>query len=452
MFNIQDFGAAPNIEVLQTNAIQAAIDACHNTGGGIVTVPPGSYHISTIYLRSNVSLHLENDAVLVGSHNLTDYPEISDLFIDAVGHVRGKCLIYGRDLINSSITGNGTIDGNGSAFKIDESNRPLLVRYVNCHNISLSDIYLRNSAAWVVHLFRSENIQIHRVTINSHVNSNNDGVDIDSCKSVQISNCSIDTSDDAICIKSTDSNICEDIKVTHCNLKSIWGALKIGTETFGDIRNITFSNITIRDTFGGGLKIISMDGSRVENIIVDTITMENVSGPIFLRLGSRLRTYYKNQVARKPGTLKNITISNIDIHVIEEGYLLYGKYPRKAGIIATGIPGHLIENLNFNNLNIIFPGDTNFKIPISYNVPEQEAEYPEFPMFHPLPSWGFFFRHINEITLRHITLKTENTDARPPIFVDDVKNINISDTTINNLPIDNHSQLVINQSPLSKPL
>jgi polygalacturonase len=442
MFNILDFGAVPNLEILQTRALQAAIDACEHAGGGRVTVPAGNYYISTLNLRNNVTLHLENNSFLLGSKNLNDYPNITDTFIDAVGHTRGKCLIYAKNIYNSSITGNGTIDGNGGAFELDENNRPFLIRYIDCNDVRLKNVNLLNSAAWVVHIIRSQNVQIHGVNIKSHANSNNDGIDVDSCNNVHITDCTIDTSDDAICIKSTDSKACENIKVYNCSLKSVWGALKIGTETYGDIRNVVFRDIKIRDTFGGGLKIISTDGSHLENILVDNIAMENVSGPIFIRLGSRLRTYYKNQVKRTPGILKNVVISNINIRVIEEGYLLYGKHPRKAGIIITGIPNHTVESVILDNLNVLFPGDSTFTTQTPYNVSEQEADYPEFPMFHPLPSWGFFLRHIKGITLKNINMKTEHTDKRPAIFIDDVQDTHFKDIKINQQLFDEQSQMI----------
>jgi len=447
MFNITDFGAKPNLEILQTGVIQVAIDTCHSKGGGTVVIPKGKYYTSTLYLRSNVNLHLEFESYLIGSKNLCDYPEIDDTFIDAVGHTRGKCLIYAKNIKSSSITGAGTIDGNGSSFKYDEDNRPFLIRYINCYDICLQNISLKNSAAWVVHLLGTENARINGINIYSHANSNNDGIDIDSCNNIEISNCDIDTSDDAICVKSTDSKICENIRVYSCILKSIWGALKIGTETYGDIRNISFHDIKIRDTFGGGVKIISTDGCRLENVSIENISMENVSGPIFIRLGSRSRTYYKNQQVRVAGTLKNILLRNISIRVVEEGYYLYGKYPRKAGIIVTGIPGHSIENVIFENLNVIFPGNELSFERSFYNVPEQENEYPEFPMFHPLPSWAFFLRHVKGLTLKDTSLNTVKADSRPVIFTDDVKDLKVSNIVVNNQQFDFETEIISKRLP-----
>ena len=246
--------------------------------------------------------------------------------------------------------------------------------------------------------------------------------------------CDIDTGDDAICIKATRATPCENIVVTGCVLRSVWGALKLGTESAGDFRNIIFSDIVIRDTHGGGLKILSMDGCRLENVQANNIIMDNVSGPIFIRLGSRLRQYFAGQPARSVGILRNISIRNVTMRVWEEGYLLFGKLPRKAGIIVTGIPGHQIEDLSFENIDVTFPGGGTEEEAARHDVPEQESEYPEFPMFHPIPAWGFYLRHAKNVRFRDVRLRTTDCDARPPFFAEDVQQLRLNEVEINGQP------------------
>ena len=425
MINLFDHGVIANSAAVQTAAIQAALDACAAAGGGTVLVPAGTYHTGTLRLRDRVTLHLENGAVLKGSAAIADYPEVVGSFVDAVGQKRSRCLIFAQDAVGVSLTGQGTIDGNGGAFGYAEDGRPFLLRMVDCRDVQVLGITLRDSPGWVSHYLGCENVLIQGVTLYSHANGNNDGIDIDSCRRVRIAACDLDCGDDAICIKATRATASENIVVTGCVIRSVWGALKLGTESAGDFRNIIISDCVIRDTCGGGLKIISMDGCRLENVQVNNIIMDNVSGPIFIRLGARLRRYHADQPERPVGVIRNISLRNITGTVWEEGYLLYGKLKRKAGIIITGVPGHPIEDLRLEGIRFTFPGGGSEADAAHHAVPEQPAEYPEFPSFHPIPAWGFYLRHIKGVSLRDVDLKLAGSDARPAIFTDDVSGLRL---------------------------
>ena len=428
MISIADHGARPGLPGIQTAAIQSAIDACSAAGGGTVLVPAGLYETGTLILRSHVTLHLDNGATLKGSPYIGDYPEVAGGFTDAVGQKRNRCLVYANGATGAAITGHGTIDGNGSAFGYEEDGRPFMVRFVNCTDVKVTGVTLKDSPGWVSHYLGCENVLIHGITICSHTNGNNDGIDVDSCRRVRISDCDIDTGDDAICIKATRATASEDIVVTGCRISSVWGALKLGTESAGDFRNIIFSNIIIRNTHGGGLKLISMDGCNMENVIAENLIMDNVSGPIFIRLGARLRRYFEDEPARPVGSIRGVSIRNIRIKVWEEGYPLYGKLPRKAGIIVTGIPGHPIGDVTFENLRVDFPGAGKLS---EAPVPELETEYPEFPTFHPLPSWAFYVRHVEELTLRSCHVSSREPDPRPAFHFEDVRSRNVHEVTAN---------------------
>ncbi len=429
-------GVRPGLETVQTAAIQAVLDTCSANGGGTVFVPAGTYETGTLTLRSNVTLHLDNGAVLRGSPRIEDYPEVTGGFTDAVGQKRNRCLIYANGITNAAITGQGTIDGVGGAFGYEEDGRPFMVRFIDCKDVQVTGITLKDSPGWVSHYLGCENLLIQGMTIRSHTNGNNDGIDVDSCRRVRISACDLDCGDDAICIKSTRATPSENIVVTGCVIRSVWGALKLGTESAGDFRNIIFSDIVIRDTHGGGLKIISMDGCRMENIQVNNVIMDNVSGPIFIRLGSRLRKYFADQPDRPTGILKNVSIRNVTMRVWEEGYLLYGKLPRKAGIIVTGVPGHCVEDLSFENIDVTFPGGGTAEDAAHHDVPEQEKEYPEFPSFHPIPAWGFFLRHARNVRFRDVLMRTASADARVPFFTDDVEQLRLNEVEVNGQPFD----------------
>lgn len=428
MTDILSHGARPNAPQVQTRALQAAIDAAAAGGGGTVRVPAGLYRTGTLVLRSHVNLHLEGGAVLKGSEDIGDYPEVVGGFTDAVGQSRNRCLIYAQGTTGTAISGWGAIDGSGGAFGFEQDGRPFMIRFIDCRDIQVSGVTLKDSPGWVSHYLGCENLRIHGLSISSRTNGNNDGIDVDSCRRVRISDCDIDTGDDAICIKSTRATPSEDIVVTACRISSTWGALKLGTESAGDFRNILFSNIVIRDTEGGGIKLISMDGSRMENVVAENIIMDNVSGPIFLRLGARLRRYFPDQPVRPVGSIRGISIRNVTINVWEEGYPLYGKYPRKAGIIFTGLPGHPIEDVTMENVRVVFPGGE----PVSTAaVPEMEGEYPEFPVFHPLPSWALFLRHVRGITFRRCAFSTREADGRPAVFLEDAEDCAFPESSAN---------------------
>jgi hypothetical protein len=436
MISITAYGAKPGGEAAQTKAIQAALDACGEAGGGTVSIPPGVFITGTLVLPSQVTLHLENGARLKGSPRREDYPEVAGGFTDAVGQKRNRCLIYSAGTTGVAIAGEGTIDGNGGAFGYEEDERPFMIRFIDCTHVRVTGVTLRDSPGWVSHYLGCEDVLIHGVSIHSHTNGNNDGIDIDSCRRVRIAQCDLDTGDDAICLKSTRSTPCEHIVITGCIIRSVWGALKIGTESAGDFRHISISDIVIRETHGGGLKIISMDGSRLENVTVSNVFMDRVSGPIFIRLGARLRRYHPDHPPRPAGELRGVTLRNITGTVWEEGYPLYGKWPRKAGIIITGIPGHCVEDLRLEGIRFRFPGGGTREDAARVDVPEQEAEYPEFPVFHPLPAWGFYVRHVRGLVMRDVALELDAAEARPAIFADDVEGFSLENVTAEGKPLD----------------
>jgi hypothetical protein len=267
----------------------------------------------------------------------------------------------------------------------------------------------------VSHYLDCENVVINNVTIQSRVNLNNDGIDIDSCQNVRISNCHIDTGDDAICVKATLNKASQNITVNNCVIKTSCAALKLGTESIGDFKNIVMSNCVIHDTEHGGIKLFSVDGARMENVIISNLIMDNVMGPIMMRLGERSRTYHEGQEPKKTGCLKNVLISNVIANITENE-----RCP--AGICISGIPGNNIEDVTLENINISFPGGCAEKRE-NIEVPENIENYPTFNMFGPLPASAFYIRHTKDITLTNVKIRFSKPDARIPIFCDDVQNL-----------------------------
>lgn len=448
VWNVKDFGAIDDGVTLNTESIQKAIDACNKAGGGTVTINGSTFVSGTLLLKSNVTLNITENTVLLGSVNPNDYPVV-DPFIDATGQFRGQCFIGAVDVENVAITGKGTINGQGEVFtpknvkktieklgieikvpdfssiiakdnkyvnnNIRYSNRPFLVRMVRSKNVKLKDIHLRQPAAWTLHFYQCNGFEVDGIDIHSHANRNNDAIDIDSSINGVIKNCNIDSGDDAICFKATSPKPSQNVLVENCKLKSHWGAIKFGTESMGDFKDITIKDCFIYDTRGGGIKMLSVDGANIDNILIDNIKMENVEMPIFIRLGERGLTYRGAQ--KKPvGSINNVKISNITATV---SALKDCRITPTTGFFFTGTPNHKIGNIQFENINVTLPGggtEDDAKI----IVPENETQYPEFTMLGAVPAYGVYARHIEKLETKNVVFNLKTEDKREETVLIDV--------------------------------
>lgn len=447
-YDVREHGAVDDGITVNTKAIQSAIDECTKAGGGTVSIDGGTFVSGTLLLKDNVTLHVTENTTLMGSVNPNDYPVV-DPFIDATGQFRGQCLIGAIDVQNVAITGKGTINGQGEMFtpanvkktikelgieirepnfsdliakdnkyvskNIRYSNRPFLVRMVRAKNVKLRDIHLRQPAAWTLHFFQCDGFVVDGIDIHSHANKNNDAIDIDSSINGIIQNCTIDSGDDAICFKSTSPKPSSDVLVKNCKLKSEWGAIKFGTESMGDFRNITIQDCFIHHTRGGGIKILSVDGANIANVLIENIEMENVEMPIFIRLGER-GLVYRDAPKQPVGSINNVTIRNIKASVRE---LADCRTQPTAGFFFTGTPNHKIGNIKFENIEVSLPGggtDEHAQIV----VPENETEYPEFTKLGAVPAYGVFGRHIENLKTRNVSFNLRSEDKRNETVLIDV--------------------------------
>ena len=422
-YNAADFGAIADGKTLNTEAIQQAIDACNQDGGGTVILEKGDYVSGSLLLKDNVTLHIAEDAKLIGSSNPLDYKSI-DTFTDATGQKRGNCLIGAKNATNIAVTGKGTIDGNGEAFlsknikaKIKElnitktegfgTNRPFLLRFVNSSQIKVQDVHLRQPAAWTCHFYQSNDILVDNVSIYSHAHKNNDGIDLDSSYDAVIKNCDINTGDDAICIKTTSPKPTYNVKVSDCKLRSDWGSIKFGTESMGDMYNIDIKNCQIYDTKGGGIKILSVDGANIHDVTIDGIQMDRVDMPIFIRLGERLRTY-RDAEKQAVGSITNVVIKNIkgNARVLDSSRV---KPP--SGILITGTPNHKVGKITLENIELELPGGGSEEDTMA-KVVEDVERYPEFSFFKVLPAYGLYGRHIENIQTNNVVFTLNGDDKR----------------------------------------
>ena len=413
-FNVRDYGAKGDGVAFDTAAIQAAIDACNSAGGGTVVVPAGTYLTGTIELKNNVGLRLEKGSVLLGSKNLDDYPECVPNLRSYTDKYTRHSIIYAESAENIAITGEGTIDGQGAAFDNTTYARPNMMRIISCRNVSVRGIRMLDGAMWTCHFLSCTDVSVSGVTIRSRVNKNNDGLDIDGCRNVRISDCDISSGDDAIVLKSTSPLPSENVVISNCVLSTACNAIKMGTESNGGFKNVAISNCVVYDTRLSGVALEIVDGGTMDGICVSNIAMNGVGCPIFVRLGNRARPYKPDAEIPGIGVLRNVTISNIEATASDT-----------VGCSITGMPGHPVENVSLDHVRIRFPGGNDGSA-VAAAVPEAAEKYPEYKMFGVLPAYGFYCRHASNLSFTDVQVSFEKTDARPAVVCDDVEQLEVT--------------------------
>lgn len=448
-FNILDFGAVPGGKMLNTEAIQDAVDAAHQNGGGKVIIPEGKFLSGSIVMKSGVELCVQEGGVLLGSTNPQHYIKLN----------RWKAFIIADGQEKIAITGRGEINGQGRqlalnidslfyAGQIDSSDynfvemrpkwylRPQLIEFVRCRNVVVKQVTLKNAACWVQTHDRGENILIDSVRTESDAFWNNDGIDIQDCRNVRVTNCYVNTADDGICLKSQLADeLCDSIYIGNCIVRSSASALKFGTVSHGGFRNVVIENIRVFDTFRSAVAIECVDGGVLENVLVQNIEATNTGNAIFIRLGQRTGDH--------AGVLRNVTLRNIRVDVAFErpdyAYEIRGPalpfFHNTFPSSITGIPGHPVENVTLENIEINYPGRGNSGLaylPLTRldGVPEAESAYPEFSMFGELPAWGFYIRHVTGLTMKNIRIGIDHPDYRPAFVLDDVGDATIDPVRI----------------------
>jgi hypothetical protein len=431
-FLVTKFGAQGNGHLPDTDAIQKAIDTCAaatpKNSTAIVRFPPGRYLSGSLLLKSGVTLHLDQGATLLGITDPNAYRAI-DPFTEGTGHELGFAFIGAVDATNVGIEGSGVIDGQGrevlAALKSgDRNRRPFLVRFVRCTNVTLRDVHLRQSAVWTVHFSQCHNVTAAHVNINSHAGANNDGIDIDSCELVHLSDCDIDTGDDSICIKTTSVLPCRDITVTNCRLRSNCATIKIGTESAGDFDNIHISQCQLLDARLAGIKLLSVDGAHLQNVEISDITMLAGHIPIFLRLGARLRTFRPGDPKKQPGSLGNIRIRNLN--ATAEG----------PAILISGIPEHRVSNVRIQDLQLKLTGGGTEE-DAAASLPEAVEAYPEITMFgRHLPAAILYARHVDGLEVSGLQASFDRPDQRPQKVLIDAENVTTPEWKLRSGPPD----------------
>jgi polygalacturonase len=424
--NMRDYGAAGDGLQLDTKAIQTAIDKCAASGGGTVLLADGRFLSGTIYLRSHVTLRFEAGATLLGSTNVADYPHNIPAIRSYTDKYVKQSLIAGENLENVGLVGDGLIDGQGGSFIKNRErpyeNRPFLIRLVNCRDVRVEGLRLRNSAMWMQHYLACERVTVRGIRVWNFSNANNDGIDLDGCKDCIVSQCVFESDDDGITLKSTLNRPTECVTISDCIVRSHCNAIKLGTESNGGFKDITIANCVVTSPreinviygHGRGLSGISLelvDGGQLERIAIANITIQGVSVPLFLRLGDRARPFKQDVPPPPIGSFRDVVINNIV--ATEVG---------KIGCSITGQPGHPIENVLLSNLTFTFEGGGTREL-TAKEVPELPKQYPECLMFGELPTYGFYSRHVSGLRFSNVRLRTAKPDLRHAMVFDDVADL-----------------------------
>ena len=453
-WNIIEHGGYNNGKELNTTIIQKLIDTCSITGGGTVYFPPGDYLTGAIIIKSNVTIYLETGSTILGSKNIDDYLSIQPEFKALRTNQPTKQLIYAEKEKNIAIKGSGTIDGQGGSFEKKSWNdegitRPHMLQFIECTNIVIEGITMKNSGAWMQHYLACDYLTIRGIKVFNHCNYNNDMLDIDGCRYVTVADCIGDTDDDALTFKSTSPRTCENITVTNCVLSSHCNAIKMGTESTGGFKNITISNCvvvpsSVESLFFGkrnglaGIALEIVDGGEMDGIIVSNIRIKGTIAPVFLRLGNRARPHTSGIPRPGIGSMQNIQISNI-----------LATNAGTNGCAISGIPGHQIENVTLSNISIQVKGEGKADHQVG-SVPENEAEYPESNMFGTLPAYGFYTRHVNNIHFDNIQLSFNNTEERPAMVFEEVNDLVLRGVYVESEDNVDHSVLMKKVSDYTK--
>ena len=448
VFDVRHYGAKGDGTTIDTPAINRAIAAATAAGGGTVRFPAGTYSCYSIHLKSNVALYLDQGSTIlaaavpeggVASGACYDpaEPNTPGESYQDYGHNHWhNSLMWGEGLENIAILGPGLIWGKGlsrgggqkpRAETPGEGNKSIALK--NCHNVLLRDFSILKGGHFGILATGVDNLTID----NLKIDTDRDGMDIDCCRNVRVSNCSVNSPwDDGICPKSSFSlgyaRATENVTITNCyvtgayvlgtTLDGTWkrwpegsrvnptGRIKCGTESNGGFKNITISNCVFDGCRGFALE--SVDGALLEDITFTGITMRDCTNtPIFLRLGARMR----GPAGVPVGTLKRIIISNV---------VSYNSVSRFGGAgLISGIPDHPIEDIKINDLYMEHRGGGTREM-ADRVVDEQVTGYPEPARFGDIPASGFYVRHVKNIEFTNVEIAWSESDARPVFSLNSV--------------------------------
>jgi polygalacturonase len=426
-FNILGFGALADGKTINTKAFCDAINACAQDGGGTIYVPAGNFLTGSIRLKSNINLYLEAGSILTFVDDVNEYPVVNSRWEGVQREVYASC-IYGENIENVSVTGHGTLEGQGEFWwklfreKKNEYPRPKFISFHGCKKVLIEGITLKNSPSWTINPICCENVTVDKITILNPANSpNTDGINPESCKNVHISNSHVDVGDDCITIKSGTEDTaervpCENITVTNCTMVHGHGGVVIGSEMSGSIRNVVISNCVFEGTDRGiRLKSRRGRGGVVEDIRVTNIVMKDVMCPFIMNLyyfcgpkGDEKYVWDKNPypITEETPAFRRIHFSHITAREISAS----------AGFLY-GLPEQAVEDITFDNISIAMAEDA------EPGMPDMLAG------LEPMKQRGFFVCNAKDVFFNNVTVSGHEGAA---FLVEDSINVEFNRCRANN--------------------
>ena len=461
IYSVNDFGAIADGKTLNTKALQEAVDECSANGGGIVRFNMGRYVLSTVFLKNNVKIEIPEGTEILGAERYYDYAQEEKIdypiYQDSSHTYFHPSMFVGVDCENVCITGGGKIDmrsvwdEDGVRGEAIKHRGAKCIALKNCKNAEISNLEIHNATDLAVYFAGCENVDVYGLKMRVYI----DGISPDNSKNVRIYDCDVETGDDGIVLKSSYTlnrlDICKDIHIRNCKIKSRCNAIKFGTETNGGFEKVLIENIAIKETRITGISIESVDGAIIDGITIRNVTMKNVNAPIFIHIGRRMR----GPAGRETGKIQNVTLENItaegpyeEYEIIPWNYFSYKANDTLQKPWAFGSAEHFddndsgntaesdwqmtsnicglkespLENIVLRNVHLKLDGGVK---EYKKEVPEDAQDYPEvFVYGRILPAKGIYFRHIKDLTLENVTVSTYRKDEREDFVFDDIKNFN----------------------------
>lgn len=445
VYNIRDFGAKGDAKTLDTGALQAAIDACHKDQGGTVLVPAGVFVIGTVELKSNVTLRVAAQGKLLGSADGKQYSAADAIPLSGDATLRdgNVGLLFAVNAENITVEGPGSIDGQGAQFRSPArgvpppsgrggSQRPYHLLFYRCKNLRVRDIFLVASAFHSVRVIQSDFVWLQGLRIYNRVNGNNDGFHFISCEHVHLSDCDVQSQDDACALFGS----CKNVTITNSTFSTRWSVFRFGG---GNPENVVISNCVIYETYGCPIKMHFGRESQVQNIVFSNLVLQDVTGPISVDLAPQPRGGDTPEVTSASGFVRNIMFKGIRAQVVAEGQQ-FPDMPFKSGyrpgetrqcIVLNCVGDWFLEDVVLSDVQVTYDGGGTAE-EAQREVPQVAGEY--FEIGTP-PAHGLYARKVRGLSLNNVRFEVEQPDLRPAVVLD-----HVSDAGVNALGVQGDKQ------------
>lgn len=441
VYSIREYGAKGDGKALDTDALQAAINACSADGGGTVLIPSGIFLIGAVELKSNVKLHIAASGKLLGSGDGKQYHAVDAIPLqgDSTLSDGNWALLFAVNATNITVEGAGVIDGQGAQFVsptrgeraasgLGDLERPYQILLYRCERVVIRDLALVDCAYHSVRIVQCRHVHIDNVYIHNRVNGNNDGFHFISAEHVSLSNCTVYSQDDACAMFGS----CQYFTITNSVFSTRWSVFRFGG---GVARNIAVSNCILRQVYGCPIKFQGNNGACFENISFANLLLDDVTGPIHIGVGPREPGRPVNPgltpdlpvAASEPPVARNISFSNIQGTVTTNPGQLpdiapsddeYHEGERFNCITLNAVGDAVMENISFDNIHLTFGGGGSAEIAARRELPNLASEY---FMLGPMPAYGLYARNAHGIMIENVRFQVSTPDLRPAVILDQVK-------------------------------